>query len=166
MIILMFAIKVMGYAMNENELNEYMKLCSKELNQKQNDIVKNYALGSYENWKYDQDTEKLTFLNQGKVILICDVIIIASWLEEKEDWLWGWANNSLSEDLRKKSERLKKLSTITGIEDFSEKHMQADKDLAEEIAAMSIKVLNAKGLYVAPAGKSQIFFAIISIRKI
>lgn len=151
--------------MTEIEFNNYLEKCKTELDKKQNQLSKEFKIGTFGNWKYDQETEKLYFINKGNIVLECEVIIISSWIESKNDWLWAWANKSLDINIIKKSEKLKELGIRTEYLVLNSEHLEADKDTTVDLASMAIEQLNALGLYVGPAGNSKIFFAIMAIKR-
>ncbi len=62
---------------------------------------------------------------------------------------------------REDSSAIKELSKITGDEIFLAEHIEADETTAWELAAMSVHVLNAIGLYRSPGEKSHLFLAIM-----
>ena len=156
--------------MTEEEFEIFIAEAMQELQEKQEYLKSRYNLGTYSRWWFEQATSILQFYNENDDLgLEVDVIDIGSYSPESSTWLWAWANVSVLPELRQKSGMLKELSEVTGYDLFENYHtFRIDEDMAWEMAALSVKQLNAKGCYRAPAstGKNHSFLAMMEIRLI
>ena len=154
--------------MTEDEFDSYLAEAIEELQRKQDILKSNYNLGIYKRWWFEQATSLLQFFDQNDALCLeAKTIHIGSYSPKSNTWLWAWANVSVLPELREKSESLKVLSKITGYDLFEDYHtFHADENLAWELAALSVKQLNAKGCYRAPAstGEHFSFLAIMDLQ--
>ena len=107
----------------------------------------------------------LQFRNNNIVELEFDIVCIGSWAHKKETWMWSWANASMTDECRKDSELLKGLKVRTGYDIFEMEGLKCNELLAYELVAMSIKQLNAIGMYRIPGETSHLFVALIRKRE-
>lgn len=156
--------------MTEDQFGDFLEEANRELKEKQDALLKTHALGSYSKWWFDQEKETLQFFDDKDALrLEADVVHVGSYSPKSNTWLWGWANVSLLPKLRAKAEPLKELESITGYELFGAfDTFEADEPMAWELAAISVKHLQAKGCYRAPSsdGTHQSFLALVNVRTI
>jgi hypothetical protein len=146
--------------MDEKQFEEFRIKCYDELINKQNTLIKEYDLGSFDEYWLDQTTETLQFKNEGKVELEFPIIEIGSWSANKNTWMWAWANNSVTDSLRKKAERLKELTKITNNLAFETEAFEAEEIIAHELTALAVHHFDAIGMYIAPFETLKVFLAL------
>ena len=155
-----------GYeAMTEEEFDQYREESLADLRRKQRMLSATYGLGEWKDFWYEQETSKLQFKDAtGTVRVEAVVLPIGSFSSKSNTWLWSWANESLINTARARSERIKELYEITGLELFRNTGSgDFDEEMAWEITAMAVRHVNALGCYRMPFGTSQFFEAIESI---
>ena len=149
-------------SMTEEQFDNFIEKCLDELESKQNSLIEKYNLGNKDEFFIDQETEKLQFKDEGKVVLEFKVVFIGTWAHKKENWLWAWANNSLLDDIKLKSIKLKGLSDITGKDIFSnEKIDNCTEDMVYGLVAMSVNHLNGLGMYRIPGERSHLYVCLM-----
>jgi hypothetical protein len=158
LVILPFA--EIGAKMTDEEFGAFVDSCYDELEAKQ-DVLNGHGLGAYERYFFDQETSRLQFLDGDEIKKEFPVVVIGTWAHQKNDWLWGWANESLLEPLRTDSAACKQLAEITGFDFASKPRLDADENMAYELAAMATHVLSAIGMYRIPGEKSHTFLALL-----
>ena len=157
--------------MTDDEFEHFLKTALNELWEKQDKLDSEHGFGSYARWFFDQETEKLEMFNgDDRKALEADVICIGSYASNSNTWKWAWSNDSIVPAQREKSESLKALSDLTGIGLFSSKEACSieNENMAWELAAMSVRHLNALGVYRAPSSSGQLstFLAITQLHYI
>ena len=153
--------------MTDEEFEELLSSAMEELNEKQDFLKGQYALGTWSRWWFDQRTEKLQFFDEADDLVIeSDVLEIGSNSSKSNTWKWAWANKSVLPGLRKKAEPLKELEDITGMEIFGYEAAfeLEDEAMAWELVAFSVRHLGALGCYRAPSDGPAIFLAITNVR--
>ena len=157
--------------MNDEKFEEFLEVSLNELSQKQELIKAEYGLGNYNNWYFNQLTEKLQFLNELQTPVVeAKVVVIGSYVLKSNSWKWAWANESFTPSIREKSKSLVGLTELTGIGLFSKEETISveNESMAWELGAFSVKYLNSLGLYRAPSkdGNQFIYLSLISLAKI
>lgn len=136
-----------------------------ELDIKQMKLLSEFGIGTRAGFFFDQLSGKLQFKDAGgQVVIEADVIPIGTYSRETETWLWAWANESFTPDLREKSERLKSLQEITGKKRFAIRKFASSERKAWRWSALAVKHLDAQGCYRVPADNLLVFLALITIQ--
>ncbi|MFZ5986352.1 MAG: DUF6882 domain-containing protein [Bacillota bacterium] len=147
--------------MTDEQFDEFLDKCYGELEEKQEKMFSEYYIGVYEEYWFDQLTRTLQFKNNNKVEIEFYIVCIGTWAHQKNTWMWGWANNSFTEEIRREAERLKGLREITGYELFQNEGFDCDETMAYELTAIAINHLNAMGMYKIPGERSHLFVALM-----
>ena len=150
--------------MTDSEFDDFLDNCYDELEEKQALLFRDYNLGNYEEYLYDQVSATIQFKNSGIVELEFIIVPIGSWSSNTNTWMWAWANQSISEELRKKSANLKELAIFTGFGIFSKETFEADENMAHELTSMAVHHLGAMGMYIVPSNHLKAFQALIKIK--
>ena len=148
------------------EFNDFTDDCCKELENKQNALINDFDLIKYDAYWFDQSSESIQFKKDGEVGLEFIVVPIGSWSSASNSWMWAWANDSITEELRLKAEEIKELSELTGYDIFETEAFEADEDFAHELTAIAIHHLDALGMYIVPLDNHlKTFLALIEEKK-
>lgn len=148
--------------MEEGEFASFKDVCFKEIENKQARLIIKYNLGKYDEYWCDQSTGIIQFKKHGKVKLQFAYIPIGVWLNNT--WTWAWVNESITEELRLQSIKLKELAEVADMDLFKiERFEVLDEDLIHDLTAMAVHHLNAIGLHVLPdnEGESKLFLALM-----
>ena len=147
--------------MTEKEMWEFVDKCYDELEKKQKIFSEKYNINSYKDFWWEQKRRILQFKNGDVVGLEFKIVFVGTWVFNKNEWLWGWANNSHTDLIKKEASKIKKLYDLTGYDVFLNEFVEADETMAYELTAMAVHQLNAIGIYKSPGEQSHAFFAII-----
>ncbi|MDD1620774.1 MAG: hypothetical protein LUQ11_04785 [Methylococcaceae bacterium] len=156
-------------AMTDEQFGKLLDEANSELREKQSRLQSDYGIGTLPRWWFDQETEKLQFLDDaGNCMLDGDIIDIGSYSPTSSTWKWAWSNESVLPLLREKALPLRELETITGFTLFgSDGAFKVDEPMAWELVALSVKHLNAIGCYRAPKNNGpHTFLAIMKLNKV
>jgi hypothetical protein len=156
--------------MTDSEFQEFLDSANDELQRKQEALKHQFGLGSTSRWHFEQATGNLQFFDENDQLAVeADVIDIGSYARKSSTWMWAWANDSVLPWLKQRAEKLKELESITGIALFGyENAFEVDDEvMAWEMAAMSVRHLDAAGCYRAPSSGDgpDTFLAIMAIRR-
>jgi hypothetical protein len=147
--------------MTDEQFDEFVDKCYEELEEKQKKLFDTYNIGSYENYWFDQMTRILQFKNNDKVMLEFKTMCIGTWAHQKNTWMWGWANESFTDEIREDASVLKGLKELTGYDVFEKLGFECDESMAYETVAMALSYLDALGMYKIPGQKSHLFVALL-----
>src|SRR5262245_38058613 len=82
---------------------KFLDKCLEEFTKKQKTYGEKWGIDDCEAWAVDQDKGIITFTNtrKGHKKLVGKVQIIGSFNADDDTWLWGWANKTVKEGLKK-----------------------------------------------------------------
>ena len=152
--------------MNDEKFQEFLDQCFDDLEKKQQSLIENYGMGSYDNFNYDFEKEEIYFLREGQIKVKAKIIPIGSFNAISKTWMWAWANDAFPEALRKKSSQLKELEEITGFEMFGNEMAEIEEDMAWEITGMAVNLFKFQGAYRGPANDTIYFYAMNDVANI
>lgn len=152
--------------MTDEEFQIFLDNCFEELEEKQQELIDKFDLGSFQKFEFDFDKGEIYFLNDGKTEVQANIIPIGSFNSESKTWMWAWANEGFPENLRTKSAQLKQLKEITGFDIFGNEMSDIDEDMTWEIAGMSLNLLTSQGVYRGPVNNTQYFYALDNVHHV
>ncbi|NNJ19189.1 hypothetical protein CSV86_030885 [Pseudomonas putida CSV86] len=155
--------------MINEHFDRFLRSAKDELKEKQQLLETEHHLAGHARWSFDQEAGLLEMydLDDNKVVE-ADVIPIGSHAGNENTWRWAWSNETLLPRHRERSAPLKALGDLTGLDLFvSEQAFSIDDEpMAWELAAISVKYLNALGVYRAPYGQMNSFLALTGVRRV
>jgi len=149
----------------DSEYNDLLRECMSKIEEKNQALVKEFSLGSFEQWGINQEVGELVFSSQGVPKLLCEVVILGSYSNVSETCLWGWANQSLLENLTKETFKVKEYGLKLGISDLIDSKTEVTETEAWDLGSYACRILGGKGLYKGPTGNGFILMMLTSLRK-
>ena len=143
--------------MNNKEFEEFKQRCIKYLIEKQK--VFNEEIKNYTKFYYDlklMQLELKSFWQKRKY----RITVIGTYSTVYSSWLWGWANKDFPDNCTNDSLQLKKLYLKTQYNIFDDEGIKCSSIEADELSAISINFLNAKGLYKVKDQEPWLFLAV------
>lgn len=155
-------------SMTDAEFDVFLGSAHQELAAKQEKLMTDYGLGSHKRWMYETENSFIQFFDeQDKLVLQADIIDIGSYSPVQKTWKWAWAYDSITPQNKLASEQLKELEEVTDLVVFGAgEPVEADEYMSWDLAAMSVKFLEARGCYRAFSSKRNVymFFAITQLQ--
>lgn len=135
-----------------------------ELDTKQAKLQAEHGLGSWKNYDLDLESCSLRFLaKDGSVALTAEITPIGTFRAADSSWRWFWADSALPDATRAAAAKLKTLRQRTGQEMFELASGAADERTAWQLAAVSVRHLDALGCFHKKNGEVDVFVAIDSL---
>lgn len=151
--------------MTDKELDIFLQNCHTEIRNKQNELTKAYAINEYTTYSFSQSESSLTLKKGDEKNLTFNVICIGSWHQEDSSWVWAWANENLSKDIREAAKPLKELEKVTGFNIFVQGGFECEMAVARDLAFASVHQLQAQGIYRIEAEGSYVFLALMAVKE-
>lgn len=106
-----------------------------------------YLQSRWVSWESTPGTDKICFSDvYGQIIAEASRVFIGSYELRAGTWKWAWSNDSLPEECKVTSEKIRELADITGDAIFAvDSEQQADENLCMYLSAMAVHHLNADG---------------------
>ena len=147
----------------DNAYNQLLRDCMQEVENKNSELADHYGLGSFERWDINQEIGTLIFSDGGDVKLTCKVVILGSFSESSQSWMWGWANPSLLDHLTVETAKIKKYGEINSIPDLIEPKTEATESEAWALSSYACRILDGRGLYKGPTGNGCVIMMITEL---
>ena len=140
----------------------FLKLCHQEIFEKQKILTDTYKINEYRTYSFSQQEKKLVLKSETSEMAF-DVICIGSWKKDDSSFVWAWANENISEEMREESKTLQGLAETTGFNVFKEGGFECEEAVAKDLAFMAIHQLEAKGIYRIEIDDSYVFLALMKV---
>ena len=149
----------------DDAYNQLLNECVAEVEGKNQKLVDEYGLGSFERWDIDQEIGELVFSDGSVPKLVCSVTMLGSYSESSGTWMWGWANPSLLEPLTRDTNAIREYGEKNEMEDLVVEKTPATEGEAWALSALSCRILEGLGLYRGPTGNGFVVMMIKTIKR-
>lgn len=149
--------------MNDEAFQDFLDSTYDELESKQNRLEEEFGLGHFDRYDLDPEAELITFSAEGRDTVTARFVPIGTFVPSTGSWMWGWHNDAFSDSLREQAAKLLTLAEITDIAMFEEPTSEVDEEMAWEMTAMSLHVLDGLGVYRVPADDLWYFYALFDL---
>jgi hypothetical protein len=136
---------------------ELSKISYEYLYEQQDICKRQYNIGEYENWFYDQRTGELSFSNNGVIKLVIGYEEVGSVSEITNTFLWAWENPHLEEKIKSEITKVKEFGLKRDFEKLITPKWEVDQYDGWEMTAISSFLLKTKGAYRVPSIKNELF---------
>jgi hypothetical protein len=127
-------------------------------------IDKNAALNlnQWPRWDYELDKGQLTFSDDERLRIICDVQIVGT---TSRDWLWSWANSHWHEGLTEDARKTRAFGAENRVRELTAGALKEKSlnDLGWALSAVTARVCGSLGVYRPPTDRGHVFLAIRSV---
>ncbi len=145
---------------NGGETPEFKMLLAKSLEELRLKTVghqKGWGLGKANRWGLDQSSGDLFFTFEEGVVATCPAQIVGSFDSADGSWLWGWANPSIEDSLKRDALRVRNYGQQQNIARLTSAEWPCTEEDAWSMAALACKLCDAQGVYRGPAGTAFVF---------
>ena len=120
------------------------------LNEQQELVQKQFDIGSYKKWYYNQRTGQLTFSDGNEIKVLIRYEEVGSLSIVSNTWLWAWANPHLEEKIKSIIPTIKEYGDDHNLPLLSKPKWYATQYDGWEMTAIAAYILQAKGAYRVP----------------
>jgi len=136
-------------------VEEYRKFCHTavpELTSLNASCQRQFSIGAWEHWRYDAECGTLTFSAGGFPKVIATVQLVGTTSTRSHSWLWGWANESVPPTQTILLAEVRRFGEAESLTILTQPEWPDDEHHGWEMAAITTKIIGAKGAYRAPRG--------------
>lgn len=142
--------------------SQLVQLCMENVEEKQKKLLKKYKLDQLKAYGIDEEHGTLRFILKDDSQLEFEVVPVGVWNSKENQWIWAWANASMSGAvLYAKSAALKGLSDIIESEDFTESVISCDGNKSQMISVIATEYMGGIGRFVAPQDDFRLHFILL-----
>jgi hypothetical protein len=145
---------------------DYITECFQYLQGKHKLMIETYQIDKFDRWDWHQETGKLLFSHEGKLRVEADISFSGSISTKSNTWMWAWANESLTETIKAKSEIIHEIGINSGFKKLLCGIWPADEIDGWEMTAVLAKELQAIGAYRTSDDHGFTYMVITGIRNV
>jgi hypothetical protein len=122
------------------------------LSAKQARIAEEFRIGQWPRYDYNLETGRLTFSDEAKVMVTCEIQAVGT--VGTSDWRWGWANAALPKTCTDQVLAVRAYGEEHGIDELASASVKAKnlEGLGWMLTAATARLLDAEGAYRPPNG--------------
>lgn len=148
---------------SDSQYDDFVKTSYDYLNGVQSAAKRNFSLGSYERFDWDQEAGRLEFSDEGVAKVVAQVQFVGSISTVTNTWLWSWANDSVLEHLKTEMQKVKDFGERHNLDELINPYWKATEEDGWAMTAVAANLLLAKGAYRSPAGNGFTFMVFTEI---
>lgn len=149
---------------SETEYEQYLEEAYAQLQLRQDKLIQEYRLSTWERFDWNQDSQELVFSDQGQPKVIAKIQFVGSFSNRSNTWRWAWANDSVVPGMKQDVARVKALGEQRGWKRLVTPQWDADEQDGWNMTAVAAHVLDAQGAYRTPDEDGFTFMIIKDIR--
>jgi hypothetical protein len=135
----------------KDQYSEFRHACVHESMTKNELWLEKYKIKDWPRWDYSMDEATLTFSEDGKIKVICDMQVVGS--TQDDSWEWSWGNITYPLACRWLMQEVKAFGEEKQWERLTTLFLNnPDEYLGWECASIANHVLNGIGAYRCPSG--------------
>jgi hypothetical protein len=150
--------------MTDDQINALFNKAVLALDEKQDELERQFGIGRHEEWKADLARSQIDFLDNGQKVVTAEIVIVGTLGDGV--WLWGWANSKLPESVRSASEEMKSFASVTGLSIFAEPSWKGVDEQAWMLTALACSHFGGVGAYRMPSRKSNVYAVLRNVRAV
>jgi uncharacterized protein DUF6882 len=116
----------------------------------QDALKRDFSLGSYERYDWDQETGSMKFSDQGIPKVIADIQFVGSVSATTSTWLWSWDNATILPSVKDRIDEVHAFGERHSLTELTTPKWTADERDGWAMTAISAKILQARGAYCCP----------------
>jgi len=147
---------------NGGETPEFKALLEKsmaELRAKTTGHQAGWGFGKANQWSLDMSQGDLVFTFDHGVVATCPAQIVGSLDSADGSWLWGWANPSIPDSLKRDALKVREYGQREKIARLTSEEWFGTEQDAWSMAALACKLCDGQGVYRGPAGSALVFIS-------
>lgn len=125
-----------------------------------------FGIGHYERWDYQQESGDFVFSHQAVPKMAARVQLVGSYSSAAKTWLWSWANPTIVESAREQVSKVREFGIAEGIPRLAEAKWSGEESDCWEMAAVSAKLLEAKGAYRCPVRSGFLYAIFMDVKRV
>jgi len=120
-----------------------------------------YKIASWPRWDYSLEDATLTFSENGKAKVICDIQAVGSVVGE--EWEWSWGNSNLPGTCKNRMSTIKEFGEEKQWNKLTSLFLSSDEYLGWELASITVHLLGGTGVYRCPDSETPGYFMYLAI---
>lgn len=136
------------------------------LSERQESMMKRYKVGEFDRWDWEQEQGHLIFSNDHTPQLRATIHFAGTYSKTSESWMWAWANESLLDRVKKKSEEIKVIGEEHNFLNLVAANWEATEVDGWEMTSVLAKHVGALGAYRTPSKNGFTYMVITKLEEL
>ncbi len=150
--------------MKAPEFEEFKRESIHNLKDLNDQCARVYRISAWPRWNYDLEDATLVFSETGIPRVVTSVQVVGTTSTNQKNWLWGWANGHLPQQVVSRMEEVRRFGETEGIRELTEPYWPDDEYFGWAMSAVVAHVVGAKGAYRIPSKNGFMYFVFTDIR--
>jgi hypothetical protein len=120
-----------------------------------------YKIRSWPRWDYSLEEATLTFSEDGKAKVICEIQAVGSVVGE--EWEWSWGNSNLPNTCKSRMLAVKEFCSEKQWNKLTSLFLPSNEYLGWELASIAVHLLGGTGVYRCPDSETPEYFMYLAI---
>ena len=140
---------------------QFLGKTSQELQIKQANVEKQYAISKQERYEVDAASGKLVFYTGGVATVSTPFQAIGSYAPQNESWVWSWANENVKPEHTVRMKAVAEYGKAREFVQLTEPIWRASEDDGWAMAGIAAHVLQAEGVYRIQLANGLVIFLLL-----
>src|SRR5271157_1194218 len=154
----------MGDVWTKEQYDEFVRESYDYLNRVQDAAKRDFTLGSYERFDWDQGKGTLTFSDKRVPKVIAQVEFVGSISNRTKTWLWSWDNATILPSVKEHITEVRRFGELHGLRELTTAKWEATEEDGWAMTAVTARILQARGAYRPPSENGFAFVVFTSIK--
>jgi hypothetical protein len=120
-----------------------------------------YKIDSLPKWNYSLEDATLTFSEDGKAKVICEIQAVGSVMGN--EWEWTWGNKNLPLSCKSHMTVVKEFGEEKNWQKLTSLFLPSDEYLGWELASIAVHLLDGIGVYRCPDSQTPGYFMYLAV---
>ncbi len=147
----------------DQKYDQFVRDSYEYLKRVQDAAKRDFALGSYERYDWDQSRGTLVFSDQGVPKVITQIQFVGSISKLTKTWLWSWGNPTILPSVKEQITEVRSFGELHGLPELTTAKWEATEEDGWAMTAVTAKILQAKGAYRSPDDNGDSFLVFTSL---
>ncbi|WP_460753633.1 DUF6882 domain-containing protein [Marinomonas epiphytica] len=134
------------------------------LSNRQDKLIKEFNIGEYQRYDWDQENATLTFSDEQETKVIAKVQFVGALSSQTKTWLWSWANDTILQKAKSKMHKVKLYGEEHNFKPLIKSKWFGSEPDGWDMTSVSAFILKAKGAYRIPAENGFTYLVITDIK--
>jgi hypothetical protein len=156
-----------GPRMGDEEYRALAAESAEYLEERHDSLDAAFGLDSLAHAEWSQETGRITFADTVGATpeVVADIQFVGSVSKKDGTWLWAWDNPSIRDERKDAARRVRAYGERYGIRRLTEAQWPAAEKDGWEMAAIAVRVLDARGVYRTEDADSFTFLLLVNVRR-
>ena len=152
--------------MSDKELQDHLLQCYWKMRALNDQNQKDFQLDSFQRFDWDQWRGELVFSSAGTPKVVARIQVVGTFSPKASFWLWSWANPGILDAVRQAVLKTRQFGEERGITRLLQPKWAARESDAWEMAALTGRLIDAKGSFHCPGPEGFTFMVFTDLRAV